>query len=161
MQRLCGVPLPALGSFQGGVQGQRLQPPRRQHRGRERVAEHRELVGLPALRAVSELVDMKRFMHDQRRQFVRVVGYQHIFAVAHMHAFHCNAGGDDRQAVTHRHIHLALDAGAITQRRDRQTTTVHVWRDVGQKSVHDHAIGLQLQDLRWRLAADHMELHVR
>ena len=69
-----------------------------------------------------------------------IVGDQHVAAVAQVHAFDRARRRHHRLAVRHAQVDLALDAGAVAQRRDRDAAAVHVRRDVGHVAVDDDAV---------------------
>src|SRR5690606_13721236 len=79
-----------------------------------------------------------------------------------VHALDRRGGGHHRLAVGHAQVDLALDAGAVAQRRYRDPAAIHVRPDVGNMAVHHHALLLaQDFDLRYQVAADAVEAYVR
>ena len=91
-----------------------------------------------------------------------IFGHQHVVAIAQLHAFDRRAGSHHRLAVGHAQVHLALDPGAVAQRGDRDPAAIHVGSDVGHIAVHHHAfLPGQGLDLRYHVAADAVEAHVR
>src|SRR3546814_8671042 len=84
--------------------------------------------------------------------------FRSVVAVAQVHAFDRARGGHHRLAVGHAQVDLALDAGAVAQRRHRDAATVHVWRDVGYMAMdHDAFLRAQRADRFGHVAADAVE----
>ena len=98
---------------------------------------------------------------DRVGELRRRVGGEHVFAGREMHAFDRRGGRDDRQAVAHCQIDLALDAGAVAERRDRDPAAVEIRRDVGNVA-RNHEIGRRKRlDRRGHHAADDDRAHPR
>ena len=78
--------------------------------------------------------------NDRVGKRLRILGDEHVLAGYDVHALDRDRCRNNRQAITHRHVDLALDASAVAQRRDRNAAAVHVRRDVLDIAMHDHML---------------------
>src|SRR3546814_14174283 len=69
--------------------------------------------------------------HDRIGDCRRIVGDQHVVAVAQVHAFHRARGGPHRLAGGHAQVYLALDAGAVAPRAPPPQHPAPLWADGG------------------------------
>ena len=82
---------------------------------------------------------------------LRIVADQHVLARRQVHALDRRRRRHDRQAVAHRQVDLALDAGAVAQRRDRDAAAAEIRRHVGNVAGDDEVVGGQRRDRRRRI----------
>ena len=99
--------------------------------------------------------------HYFRGKTLLIPGNQYVPLMLGKHALGGYRGRDDRLAVAHAQVDLALHAGAVTQRRNREAAVVEKIAQVLNEAMKDHAVRLEFAHFFRCLAADQMKCRIR
>ena len=117
------------------VASRRAAAPGARRRGRHRARNAAATLSSPLSASRCHSAASSIQAHHRVGEAGGVVGDQHVLAIAQVHALDRAGGGHHRLAVRHAQVDLALDAGAVTQRRHRDPRAVHVRRQVRHVAV--------------------------